>query len=211
MKNARFILPFIAALSLSACSTSYDAAEMGINYNLPKAEVVLKEDNYVMNYPEKGNKAFLKDEVRFKRQIEDIRSDQVESITLYQPKGDISRSLYVQNILKTSKLGGKKITITVDDTLVNQTVLNVVQWKAEVDNCPDWSKKPGTDYYNSNGANFGCATEQNLASMIADPHDLERGRDAGPADAHQGVGAVDRYRRNEITELRREDGVLNDE
>lgn len=210
IKNYKFILPIITALSLSACSERYNAAELGINHNLPKAQVVLKEDNYVMNYAEKAEKAYLKDEVSFKRQIEDIRADQVEEITLYQPKGDITRALYVQKLLKDTKLGSKKLTIRVDEHLKDQTVLSVTQWKAEVPNCPDWSKKTGTDYNNSNGTNFGCATEQNLASMIANPHDLERGRDAGAADSHQGALAVDRYRRGEVIDLRREDGVLGE-
>lgn len=211
IKNYKFIIPAFVALSLTACAPSYNAQEMAIHHNLPKAQVVLKEDNYVMNFPAHSEKAYLKDEIRFKREIEDIRPSEVESLMLYQPKGNINRSLYVQKLLKNSKLADKKLTIAVDEKLDNQTVLAVTHWKAEVPNCPDWSKPTGTDYYNGNGPNFGCATEQNLASMVANPHDIERGRDAGPADAHQGVLGVERYRRGEIIEIRREDGVLADE
>ena len=43
-------------------------------------------------------------------------------------------------------------------------------------------------------APFGCATATNLARMVADPRDLMRGRETGPAEGITGVEAVNRYR-----------------
>lgn len=48
---------------------------------------------------------------------------------------------------------------------------------------------------------FGCANSLNLARMVADPADLERGRPAGPADGAAAVLAIERYRAGQITPL----------
>ena len=45
---------------------------------------------------------------------------------------------------------------------------------------------------------LGCATATNLARMVADPQDLIRGRETGPAEGPTGVGAVNRYRTDAI-------------
>lgn len=74
-------------------------------------------------------------------------------------------------------------------------------WRITPPACPDWSKEPGTDFENLPTSNFGCATVTNLGLMIADPADLVRGRDPGPADGTVAAGAVERYRKGEVKEL----------
>jgi|GEM_PF-421739 len=70
--------------------------------------------------------------------------------------------------------------------------------------CPDWSRRTGVDYANRPHTNFGCATQTNLGLMIANPRDLVRGRELGPADgAHQANGIV-RYREGAQPELQEE-------
>ena len=62
--------------------------------------------------------------------------------------------------------------------------------------CPDWSKPSGFDPENTAGSNFGCATQTNLGLMVADPGDLLRGRELGPADGRFVQGAQERYQTN---------------
>jgi pilus assembly protein CpaD len=54
---------------------------------------------------------------------------------------------------------------------------------ASVDGCPDWQGKE-IDSPVRTGTNYGCATNVNLAAMIANPDDLVQGREAS------GEGAV---------------------
>lgn len=68
-------------------------------------------------------------------------------------------------------------------------------------NCPNWSKPSSFDPTNSPGANFGCATAYNFATMVADPNDLLAGRTPGPADAEQQASSVNRYRAGRIIPL----------
>ena len=70
----------------------------------------------------------------------------------------------------------------------------VTRSKASVPSCPDWSTNHDRNYNASNHSNHGCATNSNLAAMIADPEDLVRGRDSKKLDANSGKNAVGAYR-----------------
>ncbi|HEY0621512.1 CpaD family pilus assembly lipoprotein [Sphingomonas sp.] len=57
---------------------------------------------------------------------------------------------------------------------------------ASVPSCPDFSRTYQPDYQASTTSNFGCATNKNLAAMIANPADLVRGEPgSGTADPFQ--------------------------
>ncbi len=43
--------------------------------------------------------------------------------------------------------------------------------RAQVQGCPDWTGRPGS----GTSANYGCATNSNLAAMVADPQHLLKG------------------------------------
>lgn len=47
---------------------------------------------------------------------------------------------------------------------------------ASVPGCPDWSANSDMNYKNATSPNFGCATNSNLAAMVADPQDLLEGK-----------------------------------
>ena len=47
--------------------------------------------------------------------------------------------------------------------------------KATVPNCPDWSAKSDFNPNNATSSNFGCATNSNIAAMVADPEHLLKG------------------------------------
>ena len=47
---------------------------------------------------------------------------------------------------------------------------------ASVPGCPDWSASSDMNYNNATSSNFGCATNSNLAAMVANPEDLIRGQ-----------------------------------
>jgi pilus assembly protein CpaD len=66
---------------------------------------------------------------------------------------------------------------------------------AAVDNCPNWSRKAQPEFAGSTMSNYGCATNSNLAAMIADPQDLLQGRtgNAG-SDAGTAVKAIRAFR-----------------
>ncbi|MHA6721071.1 CpaD family pilus assembly protein [Sphingomonas sp. RS6] len=56
----------------------------------------------------------------------------------------------------------------------------VTRMTASVPGCPDYSHPGELTADASTSSNFGCATNANLAAMVADPRDLVRGAPAAP-------------------------------
>jgi pilus assembly protein CpaD len=52
----------------------------------------------------------------------------------------------------------------------------ITRASATVPGCPDWSAKSDMNYTNGTSPNFGCATNSNMAAMVADPQDLLEGK-----------------------------------
>jgi pilus assembly protein CpaD len=71
----------------------------------------------------------------------------------------------------------------------------VSRMKAWVPGCPDFSRYSGTEYDSNTSSNHGCATNTNLAAMVANPEDLVRGEPGTRVyDAAQGTRAIGAYR-----------------
>jgi pilus assembly protein CpaD len=72
----------------------------------------------------------------------------------------------------------------------------VSRMKASVPGCPNYSRMGGTEFAASTSSNFGCATNANLAAMVASPEDLVRGQPGAPTtDPMTTSKAVDTLRR----------------
>lgn len=78
----------------------------------------------------------------------------------------------------------------------------VTRRRAEVPNCPNWSRAAAPDFANRSMSNYGCAVNTNLAAMIADPEDLVHGREgASVTDTTAATRAVEMYRTKPLTGL----------
>ena len=67
---------------------------------------------------------------------------------------------------------------------------------ASVPGCPDFSRNGSSEFEGSSTSNYGCATNANLAAMVANPMDLVRGQPGGDTtDVLTAGRAVNAYRR----------------
>jgi len=81
--------------------------------------------------------------------------------------------------------------------MVQPGVVRVVvsRRRAEVPNCPNWSRPSHPDFGNRSMSNFGCSVNSNIAMQVANPEDLLHGQNSGSvADAATGAKAVQFYR-----------------
>lgn len=70
---------------------------------------------------------------------------------------------------------------------------------AHVPDCPDWAEN-GAEPTTNTSSNYGCATNSNLAAMIANPQDLIVGQDGSGADSGATAGrAIRIYRTRQPT------------
>jgi len=71
--------------------------------------------------------------------------------------------------------------------------------KASVEGCGKWKKDLTSSSENKNYHNFGCATQNNLAAMIANPADLLGPRGMSSVDAARRGNVIEGYRSGEST------------
>jgi pilus assembly protein CpaD len=71
----------------------------------------------------------------------------------------------------------------------------ITRSRAYVPGCPDWSANSDVNLLNATGSNYGCATNSNLASMVADPEHLIKGaQGTGSTVVMSSTKAIDTYR-----------------
>ena len=70
---------------------------------------------------------------------------------------------------------------------------------ADVPECPNWRRASQPEFASSTMSNYGCATNRNIAAMIANPEDLVRGRTGDIGDARIAAKAIKSYRDAEPT------------
>jgi len=76
----------------------------------------------------------------------------------------------------------------------------VSRMRASVPGCPDWSRNLANDFEGHTHSNYGCATNANLAAMVANPADLVRGADGvAIADPQSVYKSIDSYRKAPTT------------
>jgi pilus assembly protein CpaD len=80
--------------------------------------------------------------------------------------------------------------------------VNYPQLAAQAGPCGEWPDDlgPSADrkhFENIQYWNFGCATQRNLAAMVANPADLVQPRAEGPIHAARRSTVLDKYRKGE--------------
>lgn len=80
-----------------------------------------------------------------------------------------------------------------------QIIVSYTHYVATASACGNWSGLRGRDYANLRSPNFGCATQNNLAAMVADPHDLIEPTDETSPDVQARIRGIASYRKGEVT------------
>lgn len=94
---------------------------------------------------------------------------------------------------------GEATPVTAGEIAAGTVRVVVSRSTASVPSCPNWSRQSQPEFAGSTMSNYGCATNSNLAAMIANPEDLVRGATAGAGDARQVNKAISAYRTTPAT------------
>lgn len=80
-----------------------------------------------------------------------------------------------------------------------EVILSYTHYVATPSACGLWEGLRERDYRNMNSPNFGCATQNNLAAMIGDPHDLIEPAAMTDPDSTTRILGVGKFRKGEDT------------
>ncbi|HRX38032.1 MAG TPA: CpaD family pilus assembly protein [Parvularculaceae bacterium] len=78
-------------------------------------------------------------------------------------------------------------------------IVSYTHYVATPSACGVWAGVKARDYANMHTPNFGCATQNNIAAMLADPHDLIAPADETPPDSTARIRGVQAYREGAVT------------
>jgi pilus assembly protein CpaD len=77
--------------------------------------------------------------------------------------------------------------------------VTITRASARVPGCPNWDQKESSSDVNATSSNYGCATNSNLAAMVADPNDLIKGTGNTRTDPTAGTKPIRSFREKEPT------------
>lgn len=94
-----------------------------------------------------------------------------------------------------------RILVGVQDATASdgRVEIGYIGYEARTVPCGDWSTNVGDTEENLPMPNFGCAVQQNIAAQVADPRDLAKSQNLGPADATRRVQVMDKYEQAQPT------------
>ena len=156
------------------------------------------------------------DALRFDAFLADYRAHGNGSIGISVPSGPPSRAAieYFAERAAATGISRDKILVATHDAPTGdmRVELNFVAYQARLEKkCGDWSENLAFTMSNDTPANFGCAVQQNIAAMIADPRDLMGPRQMGESDGARRATVIDKYRQGEITGANKRKSDLGNE
>ena len=117
------------------------------------------------------------------------------------PRYPNAPALVVDQLVQLGVVRGQIMVGTSDAPDLNDDVkVTYIRYMAVTAPCGDWSTNLAQTKTNRLPANFGCATQHNLAAMVADPRDLlAPDSSVGQPDAQRRLTVLDKYRKGEAT------------
>jgi len=143
------------------------------------------------------------DEVQFSSFVSDYLDNGNGVISISAPRDGYSRSAIDRLTKRLVRMGVPRSRILVGgressgyDTRIE---LSYLTYSAHTDPCGNWSHDANDTHDNLPMPDFGCATQHNIAAMVADPRDLVEPRPLGPADATRRQTIVQTYEKGAVT------------
>jgi pilus assembly protein CpaD len=127
--------------------------------------------------------------------LSSLRVGYGDRIYVDDPAGGSARDQVAAEAARYGLLISDPAPVTPGEITPGTVRVIVTRMKASVPGCPDYSHMQ-PDFEASTSSNFGCASNSNLAAMVARPEDLVRGQPgAETSDPVSGTKAIDVYRK----------------
>jgi len=155
--------------------------------------------------------------VKFEAFLDEYRAHGNGSLGISVPNGPPSRAAITWLAERAAATGipRDKILVSTHDVANGDYRVDVsfIAYKAVARECGDWSENLAFTLENHTNRNFGCATQRNIAAMVADPRDLLGPRRFDPADANRAATIIGKYQQGQPTAAEKTDaqsGAVSD-
>lgn len=188
----RSIALLALATALAGCVTPDPASRGVASVNVP---VVTRAD-YAFDLAAPGGSLPSSEAARLDAWFRSLQLGYGDSIYVDGPDGAAARNDVARIAGQYGILVNNGSPVTTGAIQPGNVRVVVSRTRASVPNCPNWSVPSQPNLQNASMSNFGCAVNQSLASMVANPEDLVHGREgASVVDSQTATKAVDSYRK----------------
>lgn len=175
--RALLLIPVaVAGLALAGCGTPTAAANRGIEST---HQPIVARTDYAIDVDASADGVAPAEDRRLSAWLDAMRIAYGDRITV-DGGTDIARAAIAGIVARHGLLLGDAPPVTAGAVPGGMIRVIVSRSTASVAGCPDWSSASRPYVDGSTDSNYGCATNNNLAAMVADPQDLVAGRH-GPA------------------------------
>lgn len=194
------LLPVLLASAVAGCATAPDGqpfADRGVEaVNQP----VLTRANYVMDVAAPGGVLPPEEFGRLDGWFRGLNLGYGDSIHVDGGYAGAAASQIAELAGRYGMMVGAAAPVTAGAVPQGSVRVIVSRNRAEVPNCPNWSRASQPNYENRSLPGYGCSVNSNLTAMVANPEDLFYGRE-GPAavDVNSAAKAVKLYRQTPPT------------
>lgn len=190
MTKRLFLLAAVAATPLAGCGTANRGLE---SVHQP----VVSRADYALDV-QSGPDGIGPDEARrVTGWMDTLRIGYGDTIALDDPYGATraTRGDVAQIAARYGLLLSDEAPVTGSPVTPGTVRIVVSRSRAAVPGCADWSRMNDPNFNAHTASNYGCATNTNLAAMVANPADLVRGAPGnGAYDAATGTRAINTLR-----------------
>ncbi|SFP93635.1 CpaD family pilus assembly protein [Sphingomonas rubra] len=189
----RALLPIAAiapALAAAGCTGAINRGVESVH------QPVVSRADYTIDLATAGGDVAAGEQARLSGWLDGLRLRYGDRISVDDPAHDASAQNRVAAIVAGRGLLLATAAPVTPGTVAPGTLRVVVsRMSASVPGCPDWSRAAGSYVTADASSNYGCATNTNLAAMVANPGDLIQGADGYGNDAATSFKAIDLYRK----------------
>lgn len=157
---------------------------------------VVERSNYTFDVQSSHDGLSISDQQRLDGWFETMELGYGDRVSIDDPlASDAVRSAVSSLAGRYGVLLSDQAPVTVGTVQPGFARVVVTRSTAHVPGCPDWSASSDSNYNNATSPNYGCATNSNLAAMIANPEDLIEGQEGtGETVIFSSNRAIESYR-----------------
>lgn len=193
LKRNTFLLLTGLSASLAACGSAHRGVE---SVNQP----VVQRTDYVFDAATDGASLSDAELQRVAGWLGSLRLAYGDRVYVDDPDNGGARAQVAAEASRYGILLSDPAPVTAGAIQPGTVRVIVSRMKASVPGCPNYSRMGGSEFSGSTSSNFGCATNSNLAAMVARPEDLVRGQPGAPTvDPVTSARAVSSLRRQAPT------------
>ncbi|GAB5351376.1 CpaD family pilus assembly protein [Qipengyuania sp. 483] len=197
--NRKYVASIAACLALTVGGCGTMNMENRTLYSV--SQPVVERSNYTLDLNTSGEGLAIGEQQRLADWFESMDLRYGDRIAIDDPV----QSLAVRDDVATiagrhGMMVDEGAPLTTGTVTPGRARVVITRTSASVPGCPDWSHTAEWNPSNSTNPNYGCATNSNLAAMIANPEDLIKGQEGtGETVVTTSTKAIKTYRDKDPT------------